>query len=85
MLLRSYTITGRWPVKSAKFLRGLLKNAEANAVANELDPEDLVIRNIVVQQAPVSRISGLHASFDMLTFLPVPENTPPHVQSPRSN
>ncbi|KAK9900730.1 50S ribosomal protein L22 [Cystobasidium minutum MCA 4210] len=46
---------GRWPVKSAKFLRGLLKNAEANAVANELTPEDLVIRNIVVQQAPKTR------------------------------
>ena len=46
-------ITGRWPAKSAKFLRGLLKNAEANAIANELTPEDLVIRNIVVQQAPV--------------------------------
>lgn len=45
--------TGRWPVKSAKFLRGLLKNAEANAIANELTPEDLMIRNIVVQQAPV--------------------------------
>jgi large subunit ribosomal protein L17e len=46
---------GRWPVKSAKFLRGLLKNAESNAVANELSPEDLVIRNIVVQQAPKTR------------------------------
>jgi large subunit ribosomal protein L17e len=46
-------LPGRWPVKSAKFLRGLLKNAEANAIANELTPEDLVIRNIVVQQAPV--------------------------------
>lgn len=53
MLLLSCDIAGRWPVKSAKFLRGLLKNAEANAIANELDPEDLIIRNIVVQQAPV--------------------------------
>lgn len=49
------TTQGRWPVKSVKFLLGLLKNAEANAIANELAAEDLVIRNIQVQQAPVSR------------------------------
>merc|ERR1711964_800113 len=36
------TTQGRWPVKSVKFLLGLLKNAEANAIANELSPEDLV-------------------------------------------
>lgn len=46
--------TGRWPVKSAKFMRDLLKNAESNAIANELASEDLSIRNVVVQQAPVS-------------------------------
>ena len=45
---------GRWPVKSAKFMLGLLKNAESNALANELTSEDLLIRNIVVNQAPVS-------------------------------
>lgn len=47
--------SGRWPVKSAKFLLSLLKNAESNALANELASEELVIRNIVVQQAPKTR------------------------------
>ncbi|KAI3627527.1 60S ribosomal protein L17B [Malassezia furfur] len=46
------TTQGRWPVKSVKFLRTLLKNAEANAEAKGLDTETVIIRNIVVQQAP---------------------------------
>lgn len=46
------TTQGRWPVKSVKFLRTLLKNAEANADAKGLDTEAVVIRNIVVEQAP---------------------------------
>jgi large subunit ribosomal protein L17e len=47
------TTQARWPVKSVRFLLALLKNAESNASVNELDTEDLVIKNIVVQQAPV--------------------------------
>ena len=39
-------------MKSVKFLRTLLKNAEANADAKGLDTESVVIRNIVVHQAP---------------------------------
>lgn len=46
---------GRWPVKSAKFLLNLLKNAESNAAGNEIDTDGLVIRNIQVQQAPKTR------------------------------
>ena len=44
---------GRWPEKSVKFITRLLKNAESNADAKNLDVEDLIIKNIVVQQAPV--------------------------------
>jgi di/tricarboxylate transporter len=44
---------GRWPVKSVKFITGLLKNAEANADAKNLELEELFVKNIVVQQAPV--------------------------------
>lgn len=33
----------------------LLKNAQSNAVANELDPEDLIITSINVNQAPKTR------------------------------
>ncbi|KAH8923616.1 ribosomal protein L22 [Atractiella rhizophila] len=46
---------GRWPVKSAKFLLGLIKNAAANAVVNNLVEDELSIKNIVVQQAPKTR------------------------------
>ena len=46
-------MTGRWPEKSVKFLLRLLKNAESNADAKNLDLEDLFVKNIVVQQAPV--------------------------------
>lgn len=46
---------GRWPVKSAEFLLGLLKNAESNAEAKELDPERLVVQHVQVNQAPKQR------------------------------
>lgn len=34
-------VQGRWPVKSAKFLLGLLKNAQSNAEVNGLDVNEL--------------------------------------------
>lgn len=46
-------VIGRWPEKSVKFITRLLKNAESNADAKGLELENLVIKNIVVQQAPV--------------------------------
>jgi len=47
---------GRWPEKSVKFITRLLKNAESNADAKNIDVEDLEIKSIVVQQAPVSTL-----------------------------
>ncbi|OCH89903.1 60S ribosomal protein L17 L23 [Obba rivulosa] len=49
------TTQGRWPEKSVKFITRLLKNAESNADAKNLELEDLFIKNIVVQQAPKTR------------------------------
>lgn len=46
---------GRWPVKSVQFMLRLLKNAESNADAKDLAVEELVIKNIVVNQAPKTR------------------------------
>ncbi|KAJ7761526.1 60S ribosomal protein L17/L23 [Mycena maculata] len=46
---------GRWPEKSVKFILRLLKNAESNADAKNIELEDLIIKNIVVQQAPKTR------------------------------
>jgi ribosomal L22p/L17e-like protein len=54
-------IIGRWPEKSVKFITRLLKNAESNADAKSLDVENLVIKNIVVQQAPVCSSSHMPA------------------------
>lgn len=45
----------RWPVKSAKFILGLLKNAEANADAKGLDTGNLIVKNIQVNHAPKQR------------------------------
>ena len=45
----------RWPEKSAKFLLGLLKNAEANADTKGLDTSNLIIKHIQVNQAPKQR------------------------------
>ena len=45
----------RHPVKSAEFLLGLLKNAEANADIKGLDTSNLVVKHIQVNQAPKQR------------------------------
>ncbi|KAF1811759.1 ribosomal protein L22 [Eremomyces bilateralis CBS 781.70] len=45
----------RWPAKSAEFLLGLLKNAEANADTKGLDTSALIIKHIQVNQAPKQR------------------------------
>ncbi|KAL5334917.1 ribosomal protein L22/L17 [Aspergillus crustosus] len=45
----------RWPVKSAEFLIGLLKNAEANADTKGLDTGNLIVKHIQVNQAPKGR------------------------------
>ncbi|KAK5069661.1 60S ribosomal protein L17B [Lithohypha guttulata] len=45
----------RHPVKSAEFLIGLLKNAEANADAKGLNTESLIVKHIQVNQAPKQR------------------------------
>ncbi|KAI1436033.1 60S ribosomal protein L17 [Xylaria sp. CBS 124048] len=38
----------RWPVKSAEFLLGLLKNAESNADAKGLDTSNLIVKHIQI-------------------------------------
>ena len=45
----------RWPVKSAEFILGLLKNAESNADAKGLDTSNLIVKHIQVNQAPKQR------------------------------
>ncbi|KAI8999799.1 60S ribosomal protein L17 [Gaertneriomyces semiglobifer] len=45
----------RWPEKSCAFVLNLLKNAESNAEVKGLNIDNLVIRNIQVNQAPKQR------------------------------
>ncbi|KAI9201940.1 ribosomal protein L22/L17 [Polychytrium aggregatum] len=45
----------RWPVKSAEFMLGLLKNAESNAEVKGLNLEELVVKHVQVNQAPKQR------------------------------
>src|SRR5947208_17076048 len=45
----------RHPVKSAQFLLGLLKNAEANADVKGIDTGNLIVKHIQVNQAPKQR------------------------------
>ena len=53
---------GRWPVKSAKFFIDLIQNLKANALNKKLDPAEMVIRNVVVNKAPIipGRIHRAH-------------------------
>lgn len=46
---------GRWPMKSAKFILDLLKNAESNAEVKGLDVDSLIISHIQVNQAQKQR------------------------------
>lgn len=46
---------GRWPVKSAKFILDLLKNAESNAEVKGLDVDTLYVSHIQVNQAQKQR------------------------------
>ena len=46
---------GRWPVKSAKFILDLLKNAESNDEMKGLDLDSLYISHIQVNEAQKQR------------------------------
>jgi hypothetical protein len=78
-----YVPAGRWPVKSVNFMLRLLKNAESNADAKSLDAKDLIIKNIVVQQAPVCPLC-LALERGHVVIL-VTENQPQNIPSTRSH
>ena len=75
-------IIGRWPEKSVKFITRLLKNAESNADAKSLELENLVIKNIVVQQAPVCTPSLMLA---LISLIIITENSASHIPRPWSH
>merc|ERR1711934_972416 len=46
---------GRWPKNAIKLVTEIVKNAQANALAKNLDGDDLKILNVQVQRAPKMR------------------------------
>ena len=66
----------RWPKKSAEFLLGLLKNAEANADTKGLDTGNLIVKHIQVNQAPKQRRRTYRAHGRVrLSLLPRPHSS----------
>ena len=71
----------RWPKKSAEFLLGLLKNAEANADTKGLDTSNLIVKHIQVNQAPKQRRRTYRAHGRVClppSSLPLPHFSNPH-------
>merc|ERR1719382_1302278 len=67
---------GRWPIKSAKILLGLLKNAESNAEFKNLDTDNLVIEHIHVNAAQQGRRRTYRAHGRINAYM----SSPCHVQ-----
>ncbi|CCG84546.1 protein of unknown function [Taphrina deformans PYCC 5710] len=70
------TDKARWPVKSATFILGLLRNAESNADIKGLDVESLVVKHIQVNQAPKQRRRTYRAHGRINPYL----SSPSHIE-----
>merc|ERR1719446_26830 len=67
---------GRWPVKSAKILLDLLRNAESNAEFKSLDTDNLEIKHIQVNAAQQGRRRTYRAHGRIGPYM----NCPAHVE-----
>merc|ERR1712217_82082 len=67
---------GRWPVKSAKILLDLLRNAESNAEFKNLDTDNLVIKHIQVNAAQQGRRRTYRAHGRINAYM----SSPSHVE-----
>merc|ERR1719223_1670008 len=67
---------GRWPIKSAKILLDLLRNAESNAEFKNLDTENLTITHIAVHEARQGRRRTYRAHGRINAYM----NCPCHVE-----
>lgn len=70
------TDKARWPVKSATFILGLLRNAESNADIKGLDVDSLVVKHIQVNQAPKQRRRTYRAHGRINPYL----SSPSHIE-----
>ena len=67
---------GRWPVKSAKVVIGLLENLVANAESKSLDVEKLVLTHVQCNEAQRGRRRTYRAHGRINAYM----NTPCHVE-----
>merc|ERR1719198_1873343 len=67
---------GRWPVKSAKIVLGLLRNAEANAEFKNLDADNMIINHVQVNAAQQGRRRTYRAHGRIGPYM----NCPAHVE-----
>merc|ERR1712178_118834 len=67
---------GRWPVKSAKIILDLLRNAESNAEFKNLDTDNLIIKHIQVNAAQQGRRRTYRAHGRIGPYM----NCPAHVE-----
>merc|ERR1711970_461192 len=67
---------GRWPVKSAKIVLDLLRNAESNAEFKNLDTDNLTIKHIQVNAAQKGRRRTYRAHGRIGPYM----NEPAHVE-----
>merc|ERR1712206_14281 len=67
---------GRWPVKSAKIILDLLRNAESNAEFKNLDTDNLVIKHIQVNAAQQGRRRTYRAHGRIGPYM----NCPSHIE-----
>lgn len=67
---------GRWPVKSAKVVIGLLENLVANAEAKSLDVDRLVLTHVQCNEAQRGRRRTYRAHGRINAYM----NTPCHVE-----
>lgn len=70
------TDKARWPVKSATFILGLLRNAESNADLKNLDIDSLYVQHIQVNQAPKQRRRTYRAHGRINPYL----SSPSHIE-----
>merc|ERR1712178_412832 len=67
---------GRWPVKSAKIILDLLRNAESNAEFKNLDIDNLIIKHIQVNAAQQGRRRTYRAHARIGPYM----NCPAHIE-----
>ena len=69
-------VQGRWPQKSCKAVKNLLKNLEANAISKQMDLDTLVIQHVQVNRAQHGRRRTYRAHGRITRYM----STPCHIE-----